>query len=1045
MLRIAHTADVHWRGLSRHDEYRVVFESFIADCKKNDVDHIFIGGDIFHTKTSGISPEYIEQMTWWLDAMSKVSVVHLILGNHDGNLINPSRQDAVSPIIDAMKNDRIKLYKKSGIYEFAPGYNWCVFSLFDKEGWKDVKPEPGMTNIACFHGAVAGSITETGWDVTEGFTPERFKEYDFAFLGDIHKRQMLGYRDNKPWIGYPGTPVQQNYAEQLDHGYLLWEISSSLQWDVKFRELPNPKPYVTVEWEGSNEDFFKKALKYPLNSRFRVKTQIPMSQHDVHVVTEFLKNNCHATETTFKSDIKVENSTIKSGDNSIAKNDIRSQEVVMSLLQDYGKKNKYTTLDWKSIEAEVSKYLSSVNISDDSVRNVKWSIKHLKWDNVFSYGEENEIYFDRLSGIVGIFGSNRIGKSSIVGTLMYSLYNTTDRGSLKNIHVCNVRKNYCSARTVLELAGTTYVVERQTSKSYNKKGQVNASTALNLYRMNDEELEDLCGEQRTDTEKTLRSLIGTSDDFLTTSFSAQGETNAFLSLSSSKRRTLLSRFLDLDVFDRMFELANKDLNGYKGRLKAYPDRDWDSILENNKISCETLQDEINHLADKITIAQGEESDLRRQISNSSGLKIVTKSEVDAQLRTVDNLTKQSEECSVRIKNLEVEVASLEGKLNIIREILDAEDINDLKKKMSSIESIEKSMLELRRMHEKEELELKRQQKSVALLQEVPCNDEYPTCKFIKNAHVDKKSLKSQLERESSVKKSFDDVKKSLEAFDKEEIAAKITKHEKAASLNSSVQLEISKKETEIEKYKKSCEALVENTLVARQKLESLEKALKNSENYEIVNTKSKLESLSSDIKTWDDMKLQAAKQYGKLISDSQKLSEERRERLSLLKEMEALEFLCEAFSKKGLPLTITKSQLPIINAEIARILHGIVDFTVELENEEETDSTEIYINYGDSKRLIELCSGMEKTIGSIALRVALANISSLPKSDMFIVDEGFGTLDEAGVEACNRLLISLKKHFRIILVITHVDEIKDAADTLIEITKIEKDSKVCHT
>ena len=137
--------------------------------------------------------------------------------------------------------------------------------------------------------------------------------------------------------------------------------------------------------------------------------------------------------------------------------------------------------------------------------------------------------------------------------------------------------------------------------------------------------------------------------------------------------------------------------------------------------------------------------------------------------------------------------------------------------------------------------------------------------------------------------------------------------------------------------------------------------------------------------------------------------------------------------------------MPVINAEIAKILHGIVDFQVEMENDEETDSSEIYINYGDSRRIIELCSGMEKTIASIALRVALVNISAMSKCDMFIIDEGFGTLDESGIEACNRLLTSLKKFFRTILVITHVDGIKDIADHILEITKNEKDSRILFT
>jgi hypothetical protein len=195
-LIIAHTADTHIRSLSRHDEYREIFSAFIDDCKKNKVDHIFVGGDIFHTKTSGISPEYIDFLTWWLNAMTEVAPVHLTLGNHDGNLVNQSRQDAVSPIVTAMNNPRVHLYKKSGVYEFHPGFTLCVFSLFDEEGWNKVKPAPDKINIACYHGPVQGSVTETGWAIDESqIKVDFFKDYDFAFLGDIHKMQFLDFRE----------------------------------------------------------------------------------------------------------------------------------------------------------------------------------------------------------------------------------------------------------------------------------------------------------------------------------------------------------------------------------------------------------------------------------------------------------------------------------------------------------------------------------------------------------------------------------------------------------------------------------------------------------------------------------------------------------------------------------------------------------------------------------------------------------------------------------------------------------------------------------
>jgi len=213
MLRIAHIADIHWRGLSRHEEYREVFTAFAKQVKERKADHIFVGGDIFHTKTSGISPEYIEQMSWWLSTLAEAAEVHLTLGNHDGNLVNLSRQDAVSPIVDALKNPKIHLYKKSGVYEFAPGYNWCIFSLFDEESWDEVHPVEGKINIACYHGPVWGAVTETDWLIEEGLTVDYFKRFDFCLLGDIHKTQYLGGRDstltiNESDIGkYPGAEV----------------------------------------------------------------------------------------------------------------------------------------------------------------------------------------------------------------------------------------------------------------------------------------------------------------------------------------------------------------------------------------------------------------------------------------------------------------------------------------------------------------------------------------------------------------------------------------------------------------------------------------------------------------------------------------------------------------------------------------------------------------------------------------------------------------------------------------------------------------------
>jgi exonuclease SbcC len=152
--------------------------------------------------------------------------------------------------------------------------------------------------------------------------------------------------------------------------------------------------------------------------------------------------------------------------------------------------------------------------------------------------------------------------------------------------------------------------------------------------------------------------------------------------------------------------------------------------------------------------------------------------------------------------------------------------------------------------------------------------------------------------------------------------------------------------------------------------------------------------------------------------------------------------IAQAFSRRGIPVQIIHSLLPKINDEIAKILSGVVGFAVELEADLESNAMDIYINYGDSRRIIELGSGMEKMMSSLAIRVALINCSTLPKTNMLMIDEGFGALDETNLEACGKLLQSLKKWFKNILIISHIDAIKDIVDNTIEITKKGVDSHV---
>lgn len=846
-------------------------------------------------------------------------------------------------------------------------------------------------------------------------------------------------------MAYPGSTVQQNYAEDLVHGYLLWEIKSREDYEVKFCELPNPRPYVTVEWQGdvSGTVTFAKQ-KFPSGSRFRVYSKEPLSQKDVVDVTQALRDQLHATEVTFKTDQHVNRDIIiSSGTTQVVKEDLRNPDVLVKLLREYHHDAKVSEDVWTDVKNLVKGYLAQTG-AEEVVRNTKWSLRHLKWDNTLAYGEGNVINFENLNGVVGIFGPNRSGKSSIVGTIMYALHNSTDRGSIKNLHVVNARKPYCYTRAIIDVNGTDYVVERQTVKSENKKGQINASTALNVFRMDGGEAVDLAGEQRNDTEKVIRKLIGSPDDFLLTSLSAQDEIKAFISQGSTRRRQILSRFLDLDVFDRMYDMAKNDLNATKAALRLLPDRDWMALDTECYQKIEDCDDQIEERDNRLRLNQEQLEQLRRTLAGHQDFTPVTKGQVEDQRTRVQNLTRQVDDVASKIESCKDAIEKLTGRIDKIVDLQKEHSLADLKRRLEAFRTLEASVVALKHAHEKEAALLKQQERSLKILDDVPCGDQFPSCKFIKDAYLLKDKVDPQREKSKQALDRLQRADDALNVLRGENIADKVNKVEQLNEMLSRMQIDISTKRLELVKFETTHEGLISSLEPARSKLQELEEALKNDENAEVVSLRSEIDALLAVNKRLDAEKMQLATERGRVQNTIEKHASERERREETLLKMRAYELVTLAFSRRGIPSVITRSQLPLINAEIAKILHGIVDYTVEFETDDESDSTEVYINYGDSRRIIELGSGMEKMIASVAIRVALINVSSLPKTNMFIIDEGFGALDDSMIEACNRLLASLKRYFKTVVIITHVEGVKDSADVVIEVTKSEKDAHVTY-
>ena len=164
--------------------------------------------------------------------------------------------------------------------------------------------------------------------------------------------------------------------------------------------------------------------------------------------------------------------------------------------------------------------------------------------------------------------------------------------------------------------------------------------------------------------------------------------------------------------------------------------------------------------------------------------------------------------------------------------------------------------------------------------------------------------------------------------------------------------------------------------------------------------------------------------------------------IEILKEIEKKyvlhELLMEAFSNDGIPLMILNRAVPLINNEIKKVLSNITNFEVFLEVDTEAHDLLIFIDDGTSRRRIELGSGMEKTLTALTIRSALSNISLLPTCNLFVIDEGIGTLDSENINHMNQLLGYLKTKFENVLIISHIESMQDITNNVINIHKNER-------
>ena len=1031
--RIAHISDTHIRNLKYHMEYNHVFNKIYDSLRQETPDYIVHTGDLAHTKTQ-LSPEYFEMASNFLKNLADIAPTIIILGNHDGNLKNGDRQDAITPIVDALKHPNLTLLKNSGEYSPEDGLTFNVLSVFDRDNWTTPSDEKAV-NIALYHGAVQGSQVGSGFSLDHGEDSlEIFSDFDYAMLGDIHRTQFL---DRKQRVWYAGSTVQQNFGESKLKGYLIWNIYSKDRHVVEKRFFQSPRPFINViitkQGQLPNVDV-------PKNARLRLICEHNLPRARLVRVQDYAQTKWSPMS------VQVINKAIGSEEDSSGdkSENIRDQNVFDRYMSEF-LDTKQLQKETRERTLEIAREYFKKHVQTDLSRNVTWKLKRMQWDYLFNYGKGNSIDFSKLNGLVGIFGKNYSGKSSIIDAALFGIYNTTSKGERKNVHIINQNQDRAKCKMEISIGDDVYRIARTLERTKNS-----AKTDLDFTKVAlGVKPQSKNGTTRNQTDQNIQATLGSYRDFLMTSLSAQNDSLGFINEGSTKRKEILAKFLDLEIFDEMHKAVKKDSSEMRGLIKHLNAVDWEKKLHRALREYAEILDEIQDKKEdceahenRLKVLREEQAIINDQVDAASQKDIdidqVNKDLLKAQKslkkasQELSNLSTQLREKRERLATLEPLRDGLLGKASVAEENLKVveERKSYLKTKTKSRDSLIRKRNNL--------------QNKIDLLHDHEYDPDCTFCcdnKFVKQAEEAKVEIidvKQAIELvESEIELTTEVIKTLGEGYLRKEIQDYVDFDMEFLSLRDDIKHLSLKYENEEGKI-----SLMEHRIPKFE--EDIQYYNDNIEAYENLSSlKRDLKAINQTISVKEKACKRCRSQLLELMSEkgsTSRLIDEAREGIQRVKNAErdyiAYDLFVQATHANGISYEVIKSMLSRINAEISSVLSTIVDFEVLIEND--GSNLEIYLKHPNyDSRPLSMGSGAEKTIASMAIRLALISVSSLPRADFFILDEPATALDADHMEGFVRLLQMIKSHFKTVLLITHLENLKDVVDKTIDIDKVD--------
>jgi DNA repair exonuclease SbcCD ATPase subunit len=843
-------------------------------------------------------------------------------------------------------------------------------------------------------------------------------------------------------VVYAGSLVQQNFGETLDkHGFLVWDLDTMTYEEV---DIQNDYGYYTLDVDGG---IVPDVTDMPLYPRLRVRITNTDTADTKRMMADITAKYGVEDFTIIRTDTfnkkKTNDREARLEVDSVS--DINHQN---SLIGEYVERMMpfVTKEDLAGIE-KINRDINSRVQPSEQQRNISWKPVRFEFSNMFSYGEDNVIKFDKINGLMGLFAPNAQGKSSLFDAISFCLFDKCSR-AYKAAAIMNNRKQDFHCQLDFTIDGVMYHIRRE-GKTINKGRNVKVD--VEFWRDGDIGRESLNGTERRDTNQVIEGYVGRYEDFVMTALSLQGNNALFIDKSQSERKDLLAQFMGLDMFDKLYETATNDIKDVNALIRNFRKTDFTSELAQKENDLNEKKVEYGELDSEKLELETRKADLEEQIVTLSQQIIPIQGNLD-----IDELNRKLKKIGEDLTTWgDTKFDKIQNHTEAKELVREAKEMVDSKVTINGIgidvvysnyQREQKALIEAEKTYSIVKSQLDSAKEKINHLDK----HEYdPNCKFccdnefvkdamrakealpelegfVKNATTQCTGIQQTLDSWEGVEEQFKQWKEYTDEY-KRLINVTERLDGDIRTADSKIELLQTQKENvnaDIQRYNDNEETIVKNQALDIQ-IQNVRR-LKQGVESQISDVNKKMLRLMSEVgatKTYIDNMIAKMEEVKELETKNQLYT-----------------FYLDAVKKDGVPYELISKALPAIENEVNNILGQVVDFSIAMDTDGKNINARIV--YEDQEWALEMCSGMEKFISGLAIRVALINICNLPRPNFLVIDEGFGTLDADNLSSLFMMMQYLKTQFDFIWVISHLEQMRDIVDGLIEIKKVEGFSKI---